>query len=33
MVQLIPSNDNPTKNEIDAYIYEMLINNYSVLHP
>jgi len=33
MVQLIPSNDNPTKNEIDAYICGMLnANNYSVLN-
>ena len=32
MVQLIPTNNNPTKNEIDAYIYEMLnANNYNVL--
>lgn len=32
MVQLIPRNDNPTKNEIDAYICEMFTNNYSVLN-
>jgi hypothetical protein len=33
MVQLIPSNDNPTGNEIDAYICEMLkLNNYSILN-
>ena len=33
MVQLIPTNDNPTKNEIDAYICEMLnANNYNVLN-
>jgi hypothetical protein len=32
MVQLIPTNDNPTKNEIDAYICEMVTNNYSVLN-
>jgi hypothetical protein len=39
MVQFIPTNDNPTKNEIDAYILEMLngingntIDNYNVLH-
>jgi hypothetical protein len=32
MVQLIPTNDNPTKNEINAYICEMLINNYNVLN-
>ena len=33
MVQLIPTNDNPTKNEIDAYICEMLTaNNYNVLN-
>jgi hypothetical protein len=33
MVQLIPTNDNPTRNEIDAYICEMLNqNNYSVLN-
>jgi len=33
MVQLIPSNDNLTGNEIDAYICEMLNqNNYSILN-
>lgn len=32
MVQLLPTNDNPTKNEIDAYICKMLINNYTVLN-
>jgi hypothetical protein len=33
MVQLIPTNDNPTGNEIDAYIFEMLkLNNYGVLN-
>lgn len=33
MVQLIPTNDNPTENEIDAYICEMLNqNNYSILN-
>lgn len=33
MVQLIPTNDNPTKNEIDAHICEMLkLNNYGVLN-
>jgi hypothetical protein len=33
MVQLILSNDNPTRNEIDAYICEMLNqNNYSILN-
>jgi hypothetical protein len=33
MVQLIPITDNPTRNEIDAYIREMLNqNNYSVLN-
>jgi hypothetical protein len=33
MVQLIPTNDNPTGNEIDAYIFEMLkLNNYSILN-
>jgi hypothetical protein len=33
MVQLIPTNDNPTKNEISAYIREMLnVNNYNVLN-
>jgi hypothetical protein len=33
MVQLIPTNDNPTKNEIDAYICGMLNHNkYSVLN-
>jgi hypothetical protein len=33
MVQLIPTNDNPTRNEIDAYICEMLnANNYSILN-
>ncbi len=33
MVQLILSNDNPTGNEIDAYICEMLNqNNYSILN-
>lgn len=31
MVQLIPTNDNPTKNEIDAYIM-LHLNNYSILH-
>ena len=30
MVQLIPTNDNPTKNEINAYIREMLnVDNYN----
>jgi hypothetical protein len=33
MVQLIPTIDNPTRNEIDAYIREMLNqNNDSVLN-
>ena len=36
MVQLIPTNDNPTGNEIDAYICEILNannqNNYSILN-
>ena len=33
MVQLIPTNDNPTRNEIDAHICEMLkSNNYNVLN-
>jgi hypothetical protein len=33
MVQLIPTNDNPTGNEIDAYICEMLnANNYGGLN-
>jgi len=33
MVQLIPTNDNPTKNEIDTYIREMLnTNNYNILN-
>jgi hypothetical protein len=32
MVQLIPTNDNPTKNEIDAYIYNMLTIDYKLLH-
>ena len=37
IMQLIPTNDNPTKNEIDAYICEMLnVNsnnyNYNVLN-
>lgn len=33
MVQLLPTNDNPTKDEIDAYICEMLHSkNYNVLN-
>lgn len=33
MVQLLPTNDNPTRNEIGAYICKMLhSNNYNVLN-
>lgn len=32
MVQLLPTNNNPTKNEIDVYICEMIINNYTKLN-
>jgi hypothetical protein len=34
MVQLVPTNDNPTKNEIDAYICKMLTDtdNYNALY-